>query len=99
MEARSPHRKRRVGTVVSEKMDKTIVVRVTRHDIHPLYGKRIVKSTKYMAHDPENTCRLGDLVSIAETRPMSRRKCWVLERVIERAPVFDRAADELAEEE
>jgi len=99
MEARTPHRKKRVGTVVSDKMDKTIVVRVIRHDIHPLYGKRIIKATKYMASDPENTCRVGDLVSIVETRPLSRRKCWALERVIQRGPVLDTPVDEVAEEE
>lgn len=89
MEERKPHRKIRVGIVVSNKMDKTVVVRVSRHYVHPLYGKRIIKSTKYMAHDEDNSCRLGDRVSIGETRPMSKHKCWSILEIIERAPVFD----------
>lgn len=86
---RKPHRKTRVGTVVSNKMDKTVVVQVSRYSEHPLYGKRIVKSTKYMAHDTDNSCRIGDTVSIGEVRPMSKNKCWSVLEIIKRAPVFD----------
>lgn len=82
------HRKIRIGNVVSDKMDKTIVVRVTRYAEHPLYGKRIVKSKKYVAHDAENTCRVGDEVRIGETRPLSKTKRWELLEVVRRAPVF-----------
>ena len=81
-------RKVRVGTVVSNKMDKTVVVKVTRHAEHPLYGKRIVKSKKYVAHDEENACRVGDQIRIRETRPLSRTKRWELVEITRRAPVF-----------
>ncbi len=89
MEERTPHRKTRTGTVISDKMDKTVVVRVTRYDTHPLYGKRIVKAKKYTAHDENNECRNGDLVSIGETRPLSKSKRWTLLEIVRRAPVFD----------
>ncbi|NLL36387.1 MAG: 30S ribosomal protein S17 [Fretibacterium sp.] len=89
MEARLAHRKVRVGIVVSNKMDKTVVVRVTRLSEHPLYGKRIARAKKYIAHDAENTCRIGDQVRIRETRPLSKTKRWELIEVMRRAPVFD----------
>lgn len=88
MEARTPHRKTRIGVVVSDKMEKTISVQVTRHAMHPVYGKRVVKSKKFLVHDAENTCRTGDRVQFAETRPMSKNKRWTLIKVIERAPVL-----------
>ena len=88
MEVRVSHRKTRIGSVVSSKMDKSIVVRVSRYAEHPLYGKRIVKSKKYIVHDAENTCRVGDEVKIGETRPLSRTKRWELLEIIRRAPVF-----------
>lgn len=88
MEARTPQRKTRIGIVVSDKMDKTIIVRVTRYAEHPLYGKRIIKAKKYVAHDESNSCRSGDQVRIQETRPMSRTKHWELIEVMRRAPVF-----------
>jgi len=88
MEVRASHRKTRIGSVVSDKMDKSIVVRVTRYAEHPLYGKRIVKAKKYIAHDAENTCRVGDEVKIGETRPLSKTKHWELLEIIRRAPVF-----------
>ncbi len=78
-------RKVRVGVVVSDKMDKTVVVRVTREFRHPLYGKRVQKSKKYMAHDENNECRTGDIVKIMETRPLSRHKRWRVVQIIERA--------------
>ncbi|MDR1978594.1 MAG: 30S ribosomal protein S17 [Synergistaceae bacterium] len=83
------HRKVRVGVVVSNKMDKTVVVKVSRYAEHPLYGKRIVKSKKYVAHDAENVCRVGDQIRIRETRPLSRTKRWELWEIVQRAPVFD----------
>ncbi|MCS6778428.1 MAG: 30S ribosomal protein S17 [Geminicoccaceae bacterium] len=64
------------GTVVSDKMDKTIVVRVDRRVMHPLYGKTVKRSKKYMAHDPENRFKIGDVVRIVECRPLSARKRW-----------------------
>ena len=84
-EERVPHRKVRTGLVVSDKMDKSIVVLVTRRVKHPLYNKYYFKSKKYMAHDEENDCGMGDTVRIAETRPMSARKRWALETIVERA--------------
>ena len=83
------HRKIRVGIVVSNKMNKTIVVRVSRLAEHPLYGKRIRRAKKYVAHDEENICRVGDEVRIRETRPLSRTKRWELLEIVRRAPVFD----------
>ena len=70
------------GIVVSNKMDKTIVVRVSRRIKHPLYGKYIVRSKKFMAHDAHNTCKVGDEVRIIESRPLSRRKRWRLLEVV-----------------
>ena len=91
-------RKVRVGTVVSDKMDKTVVVKVTRHAEHPLYGKRIIKSQKYVAHDEENVCRVGDQIRIRETRPLSRTKRWELVEIMRRAPVFGSDAPAHGEE-
>ncbi|PIE54724.1 MAG: 30S ribosomal protein S17 [Dethiosulfovibrio peptidovorans] len=93
MENRTPHRKTRVGIVVSDKMDKSISVQVIRHAMHPLYGKRIIKSKKFIAHDEENTCRMGDKVLIGEERPLSKTKRWSLVRIIERAPVLGGTAE------
>ncbi|HNZ68118.1 MAG: 30S ribosomal protein S17 [Prolixibacteraceae bacterium] len=78
-------RKERVGVVVSNKMDKTIVVAEKRKFKHPIYGKFINKTTKFYAHDESNTCNIGDTVRIMETRPLSRKKCWRLVEIIERA--------------
>ncbi len=94
MEAKTPHRKTKIGIVVSDKMEKTISVRVTRHAMHPVYGKRIIKSKKFLVHDPENTCREGDRVQFAETCPMSRKKRWALVRIVERAPILDGSVEE-----
>lgn len=75
-------RKTRVGVVVSDKMDKTVVVEVMRLVRHPLYGKYVRRRKKFMAHDEQNACRVGDRVRIIETRPLSRRKRWrVLEKL------------------
>jgi small subunit ribosomal protein S17 len=85
---RVSRRKVRVGVVVSNKMNKTVVVKVTRHAEYPLYGKRIIKSKKYVAHDEENICSIGDQIRIRETRPMSRTKRWELVEIVRKAPVF-----------
>jgi len=85
MEVNRNLRKERTGAVVSNKMDKTIVVAVKRKVKHPIYGKFVNKTTKFVAHDEENTCNEGDLVKIMETRPMSKRKNWRLVEIIERA--------------
>lgn len=73
------------GTVVSDKMDKTIVVQVERTIIHPVYKKYIKRRKKYMAHDPENGCGIGDRVTIMESRPLSKRKNWILREILEKA--------------
>ncbi|HHL51848.1 MAG TPA: 30S ribosomal protein S17 [Flammeovirgaceae bacterium] len=78
-------RKERVGVVVSNKMDKTITVKVNRKLKHPVYGKFVVKSKKFAAHDENNDCNIGDTVRIMETRPLSKRKRWRLVEIIERA--------------
>ncbi|AUC59856.1 SSU ribosomal protein S17 RpsQ [Cyanobacterium sp. HL-69] len=74
--------KERVGVVVSNKMDKTAVVAVENRSPHPKYGKIVVKTTKYKAHDPENKCQEGDRVRIRETRPLSKTKRWELADII-----------------
>lgn len=88
MEERKAHRKVRTGIVVSDKMEKTIVVRVDRMAKHSLYGKPVLRSKKFMAHDETNDCRIGDTVLIGETRPLSAHKCWEVVEIIERAPVL-----------
>jgi small subunit ribosomal protein S17 len=85
MAERTGSRKVRVGTVVSDKMDKTIVVKVETRMPHPLYGKIVRRSKRYTAHDEENQCRTGDLVRIMETRPLSRTKRWRLVEIVEKA--------------
>ena len=78
-------RKERIGVVVSNKMDKSIVVEIERREKHPIYGKFIKKTNRFMAHDEKNECNIGDTVRIMETRPMSKKKCWRLVEIIERA--------------
>jgi len=75
--------KERVGEVVSDKMDKTIVVAIENRSPHPKYGKIVVRTKKYKVHDAENQCKTGDLVRIKETRPLSKTKRWTLEEIIE----------------
>ena len=70
-------RKERIGMVVSNKMDKSIVVAVKRKVKHPIYGKFVNKTTKFVAHDQKNECSEGDKVRIMETRPLSKNKCWI----------------------
>jgi small subunit ribosomal protein S17 len=78
-------RKERIGVVVSNKMEKSIVVQVERREKHPKYGKFVKKTSKFAAHDESNECNIGDTVRIAETRPLSKNKCWRLVEIIERA--------------
>ncbi|HNX54124.1 MAG TPA: 30S ribosomal protein S17 [Prolixibacteraceae bacterium] len=78
-------RKERVGVVVSNKMQNTIVVAEHRKEKHPIYGKFVNKTSKFYAHDEKNDCNIGDTVRIMETRPISKQKCWRLVEIIERA--------------
>ena len=78
-------RKERVGVVVSDKMQRSIVVMVERKVKHPLYGKFVKKSSRFIVHDQENTCNKGDMVRIMETRKISKNKNWRLVDIIERA--------------
>jgi len=78
-------RKERTGLVVSNKMDKSIVVQIERTFKHTVYGKYIKKTNKFVAHDEKNDCNIGDTVRIAETRPLSKNKNWRLVEIIERA--------------
>ena len=78
-------RKERVGVVVSNKMQKSIVVSVERKVKHPIYGKFISQTVKFMAHDQNNTCGIGDKVRIMETRPISKNKRWRLVEILEKA--------------
>lgn len=78
-------RKERVGQVVSNKMDKSITVAVHRKEKHPIYGKFVNKTTKFMAHDEKGECGIGDTVRIMETRPLSKSKRWRLVEIIEKA--------------
>ena len=78
-------RKERIGVVSSNSMDKSITVSVERRVKHPVYGKFVKMTSKFVAHDEEQTCNIGDTVRIMETRPISKRKCWRLVEVVERA--------------
>ncbi len=82
------NRKTRTGVVVSDKMEKTIVVLVERRVLHPVYKKYVKSRAKYMAQDNENSARIGDHVLIEETRPLSKMKCWRLKEIIRRAPIL-----------
>ena len=78
-------RKERIGVVTSNKMEKSIVVSEVNRVKHPMYGKFVLKTKKYVAHDESNDCNVGDTVKIMETRPISKSKCWRLVEIIERA--------------
>jgi|TARA_X000000368_G_scaffold418933_1_gene420852 small subunit ribosomal protein S17 len=78
-------RKERIGKVTSNKMQKSIVVSEVKKVKHPMYGKFVLKTKKYVAHDEKNDCNIGDTVKIMETRPISKSKCWRLVEIIERA--------------
>ena len=81
------HRRTLSGVVVSDKMDKTVVVQVTRRYRHPRYRKYIQERQRYKAHDEENTAKLGDKVEIVETRPLSAQKRWALRSIVEKATI------------
>ena len=78
-------RKERTGLVVSNKMDRSIVVEIERKKKHPIYGKFVKQTNKFMAHDEKNDCNIGDTVSIMEVRPLSKNKRWRLVEILERA--------------
>ena len=78
-------RKERIGIVTSNKMEKSIVVAAVNKVKHPMYGKFVLKTKKYISHDQENDCNIGDTVKIMETRPLSKSKCWRLVQILERA--------------
>ena len=78
-------RKERIGIVTSNKMEKSIVVSEVKRVKHSMYGKFVLRTKKYVAHDETNDCNIGDTVKIMETRPLSRSKCWRLVQIIERA--------------
>jgi small subunit ribosomal protein S17 len=85
METKRNLRRERVGVVVSDKMDKSITIVVKTKQKHPIYGKFVNKTSKFMAHDEKNDCKVGDTVKIMETRPLSKSKNWRLVEIIERA--------------
>ena len=86
-ERRVSNKKRFVGSVVSDKMDKTVVVRVERLVRHPRYGKVLRRTKKYKVHDEGNACRVGDVVRIVESRPLSREKRWIVEEIVRRSGI------------
>ena len=85
METTRNTRRERIGVVVSNSMEKSIVITVKQKVKHPIYGKFVNKTSRFMAHDEENTCNVGDTVKISETRPLSKSKRWRLVEIIERA--------------
>jgi small subunit ribosomal protein S17 len=85
MEQGKSKKKRLVGSVISDKMDKTVVVSVERMVRHSRYGKVVRRVKKYKAHDEANACQIGDMVRIVESRPLSRQKRWVVEQIIRRS--------------
>lgn len=87
-QARTGRRQEKIGRVTSNKMQKSVVVTVDRQITHPLYKRVVRRSTKFMAHDEKNECRMGDWVRIRETRPLSRRKCWQVVEILSRAAQF-----------
>ena len=85
MKKNSTNRKQLIGIVVSDKMDKTVVVETSRKFPHPIYNKYIRRSKKYYAHDPKNSCKIGDLVLIEEFRPLSKMKRWKIKNIQQKA--------------
>ena len=79
--------KEKIGTVVSNKMDKTIVITVEDKYSHPLYGKTLKQTKRFIAHDEKNECTLGDVVIISETRPLSRNKRWTLKQILNKTKI------------
>ncbi len=86
---RSGNRKLRTGTVTSDRMDKTVAVEIVRVYQHPFYKKIVRRTTKILAHDEQNICRVGDLVQIVEVRPISRRKRWSVRQVVSKTESID----------
>lgn len=80
-------RKTRIGVVVSDKMEKTIVVSITRRYMHPKYKKYVKERARYQVHDPKDECKIGDRVLIEETRPLSKNKRWKVKEIVEKAPI------------
>ena len=80
--------KEKIGTVISNNMEKTIVVKVENRYSHPIYSKTIVKTKKYLVHDEENQCNVGDQVLVQESRPLSRRKRWILTKIISKTSLI-----------
>lgn len=87
MEQRKLNRKIRLGTVISNKMDKTVVVTIERLVPHPMYRKYIQRRSKFKAHDSDNSCQIGDRVLIEQSRPLSKTKRWTVVKIVERAAV------------
>ncbi|MCK9297139.1 MAG: 30S ribosomal protein S17 [Desulfobulbaceae bacterium] len=87
MVEKKAHKKTRIGIVISDKMDKSIVIRTERLIRHKLYGKYIRRQVKYMADDPQSLCGVGDLVMIEECRPLSKSKRWRLRKIVEKAVI------------
>ena len=85
MENKRNLRKEKIGVVVSNKMQKSVVVAVKTKMKHPMYGKFMNKTSKFMVHDEKNDCNIGDTVKIMETKPLSKNKCWRLVEIVERA--------------
>jgi small subunit ribosomal protein S17 len=90
------HRKEVVGEVVSSRMHKTIVVKVTRKKSHPFYGRVIARNKKFYAHDEKNEAHVGDVVRLEETRPLSKLKRWKLKDIVRKAALVPEAATEVA---
>ena len=86
---RRGNRKLRTGTVTSDRMDKTVAVEIVRAYQHPLYKKIVRRTTKILAHDEQNMCRVGDLVQVVEARPFSRRKRWKVRQVVSKTEPVD----------
>ena len=84
-QVKKAHKKAQSGVVFSDKMDKTIVISITKLKKHPLYGKIMRKTKRIKAHDEKNECNIGDTVRVIECRPISKEKCWCLDAIIERA--------------
>jgi len=88
-------RKTRVGQVISDRMNKTVVVAVETSRRHPLYKKRVTRAVKYKAHDEGNACKIGDTVRIVETRPLSKEKRWRVQEIISRKEIVEVKASEI----
>ena len=94
MAEKKKHLKERQGIVVSDKMDKTIVVRVDRRTRHPVYGKVMNLSKKYYAHDEKNEAKIGDVVQIIESRPLSKSKRWTLVKIVSHGEIIEKVENE-----